>query len=542
MDAQEDLTIEASLSNSESETSQMTSSMNVDQEFFEPKNYDSIVDHDKKEESPSTVSEPEIRPKQTSPSTKIDSRLNGASIDGLNKKANPRSTIESISDFNVPVNGHRLKNETYSSETSNRLWWTKLESIVVPKIKPEGKDGGNVEVDISIDSDAQDFRPILFEEEHDAKAFLGVLGRLHGPGCLVAVQRQSPSEFLSASPKIDKLSIIVLCKGALVLDRFADHVRLRTAVRLAHVATEIKMGINKSKRASENSFDEKALKLAQDMVSKFEDRFGDNGNSKNGKNPDYEDPIEGLLHDFKTLGIDDLLHSAMEDGISSEIDHSEDEEHFRGSHQNGNTKSEDYLKFVSQMNHEMDQKQSYIHNSFKTKQPLDEDDLDTSLDDLIRKEMDEASKSKKSDDGFEVIYPETTENGGKKNARGPAWFCKLEVVYMPQLLTSEGSPSYLAIYDPELECRLLVGFQSAREAAICKEIMSNWSDKENVASAIVPQSPETVLHFCEENHVIPVVLRRNSFPLQLSMSQQEFFANISIMAQAQSIEFTSFNK
>lgn len=429
-----------------------------------------------------------------------------------------------------------------SDSTEEKPWWMELESVVVPKIKPAGQEGGNVEINISVNPEVNDFRAVLFEDEREAKFFLGILGKLHGPETLVAAIRQSPSEFLLENSKLDKSQIVCLCTGALLMNRDADTEGLRMAVRLAHVATEIKKGVSYApEQGADDSFDERAMKVAKDVVSKFKDRMDANARAQRQEGDDgYLDPVEGMLHDLETGGLDDLFGSRNDDGMSAEV--GEERNPFPGLDVEKDDGMDSlYAKFVAQMSQNIDKAQQDIRSrpvDLSDPPPANDVELDASLDDLIDKKAVEEEKEGE-DDGIEVVYPDQVRPG-ETHKMGRLWFSDLKVIYMPEFLTVEGESSYLAFTDAN-QNRLVVGFQDRAEARLCKEMMKTWPRRQNVAAGIESVAPQDVIDFCQENDATPVIIRRNLLAMSLHMSQYDFLNQVALIAQTQATDYQIFN-
>eukprot|EP00210_Caulerpa_lentillifera_P001186 g1142.t1 len=373
-------------------------------------------------------------------------------------------------------------------EESVEPWWMELPRLIIPKLKKENEEGGNVEMNISALPTEEDFRPVLFEDEKDAKYFLGLLGKLTGPNTLVKVISESPEKFLKHNPTLDKSKIIVLCKGALLLDRNADKEGLRKAVRVAHTATELKMtGSDYSERLDESSLEGRIHKVAEEVVAKFQQRMklNENGDFTQG-DENYIDPVAGLLHDLDSGGLDAIFGEAQES-----------KEKKFGFSDNAGQKDGLYDEFVNRISAEISKQTDKIQPSTGVTNTEDssssEVELEADLDALVNDFPPLVKQEEPEEEAVSVVYPTEVYNGVRK---GSHWFLSLEVVFMPQYLTIKGESTFLAISSPDLNRKLMIGFQDQREAQFCKELMKQWAndDEETIASSVVPMDPATLLH------------------------------------------------
>ena len=452
----------------------------------------------------------------------------------------------------VSRNGAGSPVDKAATADSAALWWMSLDSVIIPKIKPGGQQGGNVEINISIDPDVSDFRPILFEDEREAKEFLGILGTLHGPETLVATVAQSPREFLAENSNLKRDKIVVLCTGSLLLYRDADRNAVRNAVRMAHVATEIKKGVSSAAPGDgiETDLDKRVKEVAKDVVSNFKDRLDSNIRTESRRgDASYQDPVDGLIHDLEHGGLDAMLGMNGDDGISAKVGEDDERQPFPG-FVNGQSAPDDllYQQFAAHMTESIDKAQDNVRNadavsstpSVQSNYAQDQE-LNVSLDALIHeKEVEEEREFERQGDGIEVHYPQSTENE-KSHVRGSKWFRGLDAIYVPTYLSVRGFKTYLVMSDAEAKKSFVIAFQDRNDAMACKEMMKTWQDKHYIAAGIEMVPPYTLLDFCEEANVEPVVLRRSSVPLTVGMSQSDFLNRIAIIVNAQTTNYPLFN-
>jgi len=251
-------------------------------------------------------------------------------------------------------------------------------------------------------------------------------------------------------------------------------------------------------------------------------------NKKKG-DEDYLDPIEGLLNDLDSGGLEAMFGNSQDPG-----------ENKFGFGDDSEQNEELYRSFVERMGAKINEQTNRIHLKTDLINPQDssssevelEADLDALVDDLD-------SDEHQQDDDLNVVYPAELEGGDKK---GSTWFLTLEVVFMPQYLTVKGESTFLAISSDDLNRRLLIGFQDQTEAEFCKELMKQWAeDDETIASGVVPMHPMSLLEYCKDSEVDPVILRKSSIQLSLNMTRNEFFSLVCMIACTQSSDFPIFN-
>ncbi len=463
-----------------------------------------------------------------------------------NANATKASSSETVS-----LNGASSPADETATADSSDLWWMSLDSVIIPKIKPGGQEGGNVEINISIDPDVTDFRPILFEDEREAKGFLGILGQLHGPETLVATVAQSPREFLDENTKLKRDQIVVLCTGSLLLNRDADRNAVRNAIRMAHVATEIKKGVSSApENGVETDFDKRVKKVAEDVVSNFKDRLDSNIRSQSRPgDAAYKDPLDGLMHDLEHGGVEELLGLDSDDGISAKVGEDGQKGPFPGGYFGGQNDPGEklYEKFAARMTEGINKARENVRNAAAPSSApssqsnhAQEQELNVSLDALIReKEVEEEKEFEKMGDGIEVIYPDDVKNDEPK-ATGSRWFRELDAIFVPTYLTPRGLSTYMVMSDTEENKTFVIAFQDRKDAMACKEIMKSWEDKEYIAAGIEMVPPHTLLNFCEECNVIPVVIRSSSVPLTVGMTQSDFLNKIGTIARVQTTNYPIF--
>ena len=493
------------------------------------------------------------------------SRLPAADANPASEEAS--SSMDESSTGHAPESAENGAASTRGPGSHARPWWLSLDTVHVPMLKCPGEQGGKVQLNFARLPDSKDFKAILFEDEEDAKEFLGVVGPLVGvEGTLVGLVASSPSDFLRENPSFDaEKDVVVLCKGTLRIKRGLKYEQVLNGVRMAQMATAMKHGeedrlreerVGQRVEGVDDVLEDLATevvdlgtKAIQEMIQKEIAKKGGNGGEASsgqsqvkgsGSRSTRSDPQSttssktsqgaGATSDVAVNG--DGANASVSRNGTGAPKHSPE----IGASSNGLGTASDAPRSVKvNMSPTVGTKEGAEQDNMKD---IPKNGIRASAKSDAMPSVPLSRSGKGSDRDSDVVEPIVIHPpSGRDGRKGPRWFSYLRAIFMMMYIDNDGQSTVLAFKDNDSGIAIAVGFQDRYDASHCLECMKLWEDHDATAVAVVPIDPQSVIDMCDELDVRPAVFRKGSVPMWLGMTRDEFSNNVVLLSMAQSGDF-----